>query len=95
MATLEKVNEVILAFAKANIFTSSPDTIDSAIVPAPSAMNTQIFQDFFAALSAAVGAGGITCNHGFQCVKDSKTWIDVSNCVFFSQTGGVLSGGAS
>ena len=90
MATLATVTSTVLAFGQTNTFTSSPATIDDTIVPAPGAMNSRIFQDFFGALGTAVAGGGITCNLPVQCVKDAAAWMDIVDCVFFNQTGGVL-----
>jgi len=90
MATVQQVIQVVLGFAQTNIFTSSPDTIDDAIVPKPANMNDLVFNDYFAALSGAVAAGGIQANVPVQCTKDCLSWMDVVNCVFFNQVGGGL-----
>src|SRR5580765_6990776 len=57
MATIQQGIDAVLAFAQSpsNIFTASPTTIDDTIVPAPGAMDDQLFLDFLGALRTAMG----------------------------------------
>lgn len=85
MATIDKVEAAVIAYAKDTTYFVTPATVDDPLHPPPAALASEQFSDFYFDLLDVLREHAIKVRLPFAELKHCRTWWHVCVLVHHSQ----------
>lgn len=85
MVALDKIDEVVAAFARTTKIFITPQHMGDPLVPPPSTLMDDAFSNFFFGLLAQFGSAKIQIKLPMDDLRRCQTWQDVSILCFHHQ----------